>query len=150
MDNEKKEAKNYMKFMKSTSREYRYRIFMDALSAYYKSIVAFGFKNPYTIECYKVVKEMHLIMKEEKRLLTMLNNHFDWINPKDFQDMLEILQNLSIDEYSDYSDVLDGIEDACDAKNKERIVRSNKPIDSLITNWEYKNKVYNLIQRGTM
>ena len=147
---EKKEAKSYMKFMRSTSHEYMYRVFMESLSSYFKSLTTFGFKNPYTKECYKVVKEMYLIMKEEKRLLTMLDNNFDWINPKAFAKMLEILQELSVEEYMIYSDDLDEVEKACEDKNDKRLVRPYKEIDSLITNDEYKNKVYDLIQKGTM
>ena len=64
--------------------------------------------------------------------------------------MIGILDELGEDTYLDYCDILDNIYTACEAKDKERIVRGNKPINSLITNNEYEEKVYTLVQKGSM
>ena len=149
-NNQKKEIQKDIKFMRSTSHEELYRVFMDALSTYFKCLTTFGFNNPYTKECFTVVKDMRKVLKEEKRLLILLNNHIDNIRLDDLDEMVGTLDTLSEDTYLDYSEILDNIYFACDAKDKERIVRGNKPINSLITNDEYQEKVYTLVQKGTL
>lgn len=150
MENHKKEIKKDIKFLKSAGREELYRVFMDSLFVYNECLKTFGFNNPYTKECFKVVKDMRRVLKEEKKLLTILNDHIDFINLDDLDIMIDELDELNENTYLDYSDVLDRIEVACTIRDKERIVRSNKPINSLISNDEYKEKVYNLVQKGSI
>ena len=150
MYKEKKDIKSDIKFLKSADHEVMYRVFCDALDAYLKSLTTFGFNNPYTKECFKVIKEMRQVIKEERRLLTLLLNHIDNIKLEDLDKMIGILDELGEDTYLDYCDILDNIYTACEAKDKERIVRGNKPINSLITNNEYEEKVYTLLQKGSM
>lgn len=150
MYKEKKDIKSDIKFLKSADHEVMYRVFCDALDAYLKSLTTFGFNNPYTKECFKVIKEMRQVIKEERRLLTLLLNHIDNIKLEDLDKMIGILDELGEDTYLDYCDILDNIYTACEAKDKERIVRGNKPINSLITNNEYEEKVYTLVQKGSM
>jgi hypothetical protein len=122
---------------------------MDALSTYFKCLTTFGFNNPYTKECFNVVKEMRMVIKEEKRMLKLLYNNVDYINLDDLSDTVAMIDELGEDAYTDYSDILDNIYSSCEARDKNRIVRSNKPIDSLVTNGEYKEKIYDLVQKGS-
>lgn len=149
-ENQKKEIKSYIKYMKSASFEELYRVFSDALFTYFKCLTTFGINNPYTKECFNVVKEMKQVIKKEKHLLTVLNNHIDTTNLDDLDDMIDELDELNIDTYLDYSDILDNIYVSCEAKDDSRIVRGNKPINSLITNNEYEEKVYTLVQKGSI
>ena len=147
---QKSEIKKDIKFLKSSGREELYRVFMDALFAYFKCLTTFGFNNPYTKECFNVVKEIKKVIKEEKRLLAMLDNNIDHINLDDLEFMVSEIDEIGEKAYLDYSDILDNIYASCDSKDKNRIVRGNKPINSIITNPKYKEKVYSLIQKGTM
>ena len=150
MEKQKKEVISHIKFMRSAQHEEMYRVFMDALSTYLKCLTTFGINNPYTKECFNVVKEMRQSLKEEKKLLRVLNDHSDWINIDDLNEIISMLDEVAEDTYYDDSDILENIYTSCEAKDKERIVRPNKPINSLLTNKEYKNKVYDLVQKGTM
>ena len=147
---QKSEIKKDIKFLKSSGREELYRVFMDALFAYFKCLTTFGFNNPYTKECFNVVKEIKKVIKEEKRLLAMLDNNIDHINLDDLEFMVSEIDEIGENAYLDYSDILDNIYASCDSKDKNRIVRGNKPINSIVTNPKYKEKVYSLIQKGTM
>ena len=147
--NLKKDIKKDIKFLKSAEKEELYRVFTDALDAFFKSLTTFGLNNPYTKECFNVVKEMKNILKEEKRILVMLENNIDHINLDDLGDMISEIDKVGEDTYLDYSDILDNIYIACQDKDKERTVRGNKPINSISTNTEYKEKIYSLIQKGS-
>ena len=146
---EKKSLKKDIKYLKASSFEIKYRIYTEALELFLRCIVTFGFNNPYTKECFNVIKEMRQVLKEEKRLLTMLDNNIDHIRLDDLDEMIDTI-DLGYDTYIGYSDILDNIYFACQEKNKERIVRNNKPIDSVVTNDEYKENVYTLIKKGTL
>ena len=150
MENKKNDIIKQIKFMKSASHEEMYRVFMDSLSMFFKCLTTFGLNNPYTKECFQVVKEMKQVLKEEKRLLTILSNHIDYINLDDLDEMIGTLDELADNTYCDYSDILDNIDISCEIKDKERFVRPYKPINSLISNDEYKEKVYDLVQKGTI
>lgn len=148
-ENRKKTFKSDIKFLKSVGHKELSIVYTNALDAYLKSLITFGFNNPYTKECFKVVKEMKQVINEEKRILNLLKDHIDWINPDDLAKMIDIIDELDENAYLDYSDILDNIYSACVAKDKERIVRK-KRIDSFISNDRYKEKVYTLIQKGTL
>ena len=148
-NNLKKDLQKDIKFIKSAEHEELYRVFSDALDAFFKSLVTFGLNNPYTKECFKVVKEMKEVLKEEKRLLVMLENNIDHIRLDDLDEMIGEIDEVGEDAYLDYSDILDNIYIACQEKDKERIVRSNKPINSVLTNNEYEEKVIDLVKRGS-
>lgn len=147
---QKKDIKKDIKYLKATGYEELYRVLIDALSVYFECLKTFGLKNPYTKECFKVVVEIKQVLKEERRLLTLLNNHIDWINLDDLEYTIGELDELNENTYFDYSNILDNIQFACETQDKERIVRNNKPINSLISNNEYKEKIYNLIQKGSI
>lgn len=148
-NNLKKDLQKDIKFLKKAEHEELYRVFSDALDAFFKSLVTFGLNNPYTKECFKVVKEMKDVLKEEKRLLIMLENNIDHIRLEDLDTMIGEIDEVGEDTYLDYSDILDNIYIACQAKDKERIVRINKPINSVLTNDEYKEKVIDLVKKGS-
>ena len=148
-NNLKKDLQKDIKSLKSAEHEELYRVFSDALEAFFKSLVTFGLNNPYTKECFKVVKELKEVLKEEKRLLIMLENNIDHIRLEDLDTMIGEIDEVGEDTYLDYSDILDNIYIACQAKDKERIVRSNKPINSVLTNPEYKEKVIDLVKKGS-
>lgn len=148
-NNLKKDLQKDIKSLKSAGHEELYRVFSDALEAFFKSLVTFGLNNPYTKECFKVVKELKEVLKEEKRLLVMLENNIDHIRLEDLDTMIGEIDEVGEDTYLDYSDILDNIYIACQAKDKERIVRSNKPINSVLTNPEYKEKVIDLVKKGS-
>lgn len=148
-NNLKKDLQKDIKSLKSAGHEELYRVFSDALEAFFKSLVTFGLNNPYTKECFKVVKELKEVLKEEKRLLVMLENNIDHIRLEDLDTMIGEIDEVGEDTYLDYSDILDNIYIACQAKDKERIVRSNKPINSVLTNDEYKEKVIDLVKKGS-
>lgn len=148
-NNLKKDLQKDIKSLKSAGHEELYRVFSDALEAFFKSLVTFGLNNPYTKECFKVVKELKEVLKEEKRLLIMLENNIDHIRLEDLDTMIGEIDEVGEDTYLDYSDILDNIYIACQAKDKERIVRSNKPINSVLTNPEYKEKVIDLVKKGS-
>lgn len=148
-NNLKKDLQKDIKSLKSAGHEELYRVFSDALEAFFKSLVTFGLNNPYTKECFKVVKELKEVLKEEKRLLVMLENNIDHIRLEDLDTMIGEIDEVGEDTYLDYSDILDNIYIACQEKDKERIVRSNKPINSVLTNPEYKEKVIDLVKKGS-
>lgn len=148
-NNLKKDLQKDIKSLKSAEHEELYRVFSDALEAFFKSLVTFGLNNPYTKECFKVVKELKEVLKEEKRLLVMLENNIDHIRLEDLDTMIGEIDEVGEDTYLDYSDILDNIYIACQEKDKERIVRSNKPINSVLTNPEYKEKVIDLVKKGS-
>lgn len=141
---EKKELYEQIKFMVDTEKEEFLRIANDSLEIYIKSVLTFGFNN-ISKECLRIIKDMFNIILKEKKLLNSINENINIIDEEFAWDVIFILDDLNESTYSEYEKILDNIDIACDTKNKNRIIKPNKPIDSLITNNEYEDLVQRLI-----
>lgn len=80
-------------------------------------------------------------------LLNLIIKNIDSVDLDDAIDITDTLDILNEDTYLTYDNILSEIEDSFNDKDTYRIIRPNKTINSLITNDEYKNKVYALIKK---
>ena len=146
----KEDILEQIQFMKTNSFEELYRIVLSAISLYVRSVVLFGFNSRQAKENISIVNEMRKILKEEKVLLSLIEENIDNVDLDDACDVVDTLDALNDRTYLAYDSIFSEIETSCEIRNKDRVLRPRTPIDSLITNDEYKTKVQKLIKRKTI
>lgn len=147
MDNEiKNELLDQINFMLESSPEELYRIFLYSFSTYLKSIIKFGLNSNQAKDSIKVLTDFTKILKEENNLLKIIKKNINKIDLENCIDIIESLDLLNDNTYLSLIEILDNINISYEMNDKNRIYKSNKEIDSLITNSSYKEKVLKLIK----
>ena len=147
MDNEiKNELLDQINFMLESSPEELYRIFLYSFSTYLKSIIKFGLNSNQAKDSIKVLTDFTRILKEENNLLKRIKKNINKIDLDNCIDIIESLDLLNDNTYLSLIEILDNINISYEMNDKNRIYKSNKEIDSLITNSSYKEKVLKLIK----
>lgn len=141
MDNTINEIIEQINFMLNSSFEEYYRIFIYSFSTYLKSIIKFGITSNQSKESLKTISDFKKILIEERKLLKYLKDNIQLIDLDDAIDVVILLDELNDNTYLEYESLLDNINIAYEINDKNRIIKSNKNIDSLITNNIYKEKV---------
>ena len=145
---DKKEITEQIKFMINAAPEELFRIISNSIELYIKSAIAFGIDSNITKENLNIIKDMTKIILKERKLLKKLESNISNENIDDIWEILDILEELNERTYNSYDDILKEIEIACDIKDKKRIIKQGKPIDSLITNEEYTKLIENITLKG--
>lgn len=147
MDNEiKNELLDQINFMLESSLEELYRIFLYSFSTYLKSITKFGLNSNQAKDSIKVLTDFTKILKEENNLLKIIKKNINKIDLENCIDIIESLDLLNDNTYLSLIEILDNINISYEMNDKNRIYKSNKEIDTLITNSSYKEKVLKLIK----
>ena len=147
MDNEiKNELLDQINFMLESSPEELYRIFLYSFSTYLKSIIKFGLNSNQAKDSIKVLTDFTKILKEENNLLKIIKKNINKIDLDNCIDIIESLDLLNDNTYLSLIEILDNINISYEMNDKNRIYKSNKEIDTLITNSSYKEKVLKLIK----
>lgn len=143
---EKKELIDYIEFMINTEKEELLRIALESIETYIKSTLTFGFTT-INHECLTIIKDMFNIISKERKLLKHILKNINRIDINYTWDTITTLDELNERTYDSYEKILDNIEVACETRNKNRIIKPNKKIDSLITNEEYEKLVLKLTEK---
>ena len=147
MDNEiKNELLDQINFMLESSPEELYRIFLYSFSTFLKSIIKFGLNSNQAKDSIKVLTDFTKILKEENNLLKIIKKNINKIDLENCIDIIESLDLLNDNTYLSLIEILDNINISYEMNDKNRIYKSNKEIDTLITNSSYKEKVLKLIK----
>lgn len=142
----KNEIIKQINFMTKASPEELYRIFLYSFTTYLKSSLKFGPNSNQAIESLKIINDFKKILKEEKKLLKIIKNNINNIDLDETIDIIDEFDELNDKTYLSYVEILDNININCEMNEKNRIFKSNKEINSLLTNKKYKEKVLKLIK----
>jgi len=143
---DKQDILEEIEFMKKGEKEELYRIGMYSITTFLKSSILFGINSNQAKESINVITNMIKILKEERTLLNIINKNIDNINIDDASIIIDMLDKVNDNTYLSYEELLNNINVCCDIKDKDRLFKSNKEIDSLINNNNYKEKVLKLIK----
>lgn len=144
---QKEEILEQIDFMKTTSKQELYTVIFSAIPLYLRSIITFGINSRQAKENIEIIKEMRAILKEEKSLITTIEEHIDSIDLDETVDIIDSLDKLNDDTYLSYDSIFSDIEVSCELKDKTRAIRKRSSIDSLITNKSYQEKVKRLVNK---
>lgn len=144
----KKVILDEIKYMKSGSREELSMFFTESILTYLRTILAFGLKYKNAGECFNVYSDMKKILKKEKELFKIIAENIDKIELNEAQKIIDMLDELNDDTYLAYDNILYQIYLACNDKDENRIIKSNKPINSLLNNNKYENEVLKLVKKN--
>ena len=144
---QKEEILEQLNFIKETTPEELRRIIIDSITLYIKSVITLGFDSNAAQESLNIIKEMIKIVKEEKKILSLINKNIDDIDLDKTVDFIDDLELLNERTFIFYDNILTEIEIACEMKQKQRILRNRNGIDSLITNDYYKRKALELTKK---
>ena len=120
------------------------RITLSGMASYFKAVKTFGPGSPVAKEALKTIKEMLKISKIENKLLLFILHNIDEFDISATEDAVLRLERLNDSTYDSYYGVLSEINAACANKDKNRQLRPEKGIDSLLTNNRYKTMVLGL------
>ncbi len=120
------------------------KIVFRGMASYFKAIKTFGPKNPVAKEALKSIKEMLKIHRIEDKLLTFILNNVETFDINATEEAVLRLEKLNDQTYIDYSSILDEIDIACEEKDKNRQLRPEEGVNSLLTNNRYKTMVLGL------
>ena len=95
-------------------------------------------------EALRIIRETYKNSNLEDKLLLFILENIDTIDVTAAEDVTLTLEKLSDKTYAAYSEMLDDINSACFLSKKERQLRPERTVDSLLTNDRYKTIVYGL------
>lgn len=142
---EKEELLESIRFVKDSEKEEFMRIVLETIPVFLRSSVIFGINSTQSKTCLSIIKKMYKILKEERRLLNLIESNIDSVDIYDAEDAFDLLDSLNDDTYNSFIFTLSNIDYACDTRDDRRSLIVRSDIDSLINNDEYKKKVLELI-----
>ncbi len=115
------------------------------LSSLFYSVIMFGFNNRITDEVFKINDEFSKINDVEKKMFSFLVKHKEIIDYNEGISIINMLDGVNEKTIRYLYKQLDNIDEACEIKNKDRIVRDKKDFDFLTDSNYYKILVLALI-----
>lgn len=117
-----------------------------SLGSYFKSLVAFGRKNPITKDNLQIIKEMYQIIIKERKLLNFILKNIDEIDVSEALDAIYMLDELNDETVAYYYDVIEDIEAACYIKEEHRGIRKQNNTPTLLESDSYAMKIMALAE----
>jgi len=120
------------------------KIVLAGMSSYFKALKTFGPASPAAKEALRTIKEMLKIHRIEDQLLLFIGNSLEDFDIYAVEEAMQKLDNLNTNTFDSYYDILHEIDTACEEKDKNRQLRPEDGINSLLTNNRYKTMVLGL------
>ncbi len=114
------------------------------MASYFKALKTFGPANPVCKEALKAIREMLKIHKIEDKLLYFILCNLEDFDISAIEDAVMKLENLNDATFDSYYGILGEIDTACEEKDKNRQLRPEEGVNSLLTNNRYKTMVLGL------
>ncbi len=114
------------------------------IATYFKALKTFGPANPVCKEALKAIREMLKIHKIEDKLLYFILCNLEDFDISATEDAVMKLENLNDATFDSYYGILGEIDTACEEKDKNRQLRPEEGVNSLLTNNRYKTMVLGL------
>lgn len=138
-----------IKEMKNGEFNQMYLVTIYSLSAYFKSLLAFGSNSSITKDNINIIKEMFNILKVERILLNYIVKNIDEFDVYSAIDVVGMLDEINDKTVEYYYSVINDIEDACETKQEIRGVRPKVKTPTLIQSNSYAAEVIALSENLT-
>ena len=145
-DKRKEELVKDIIYMRDTAPGQVAKITKNGLVTYLRAAKVDGPISPLAREALRIIRETYKNSNLEDKLLLFILENIDTIDVTAAEDVTLTLEKLSDKTYAAYSEMLDDINSACFLSKKERQLRPERTVDSLLTNDRYKTMVYGLTQ----
>ncbi len=118
----------------------------NGLDSYLRAVKVDGPLSPLAREALRIIREVYKNSNLEDKLLLFILENIDVVDITAAEDVTRTLEKLNDKTYAAYDEMLDDIKAACLLSKKDRQLRPERTVESLLTNDIYKTMVYGLTQ----